>query len=200
MGKNIHMLMTGCLGKIFSEKKVQVLKFFYTYPHGQFTGRDIARQLHLNHKTCLLILNQFCDIGLLNKEVIGKAHVFYMQPSFYWTNIINIMIEKEKNIVTFLSEDITNHFSMDTEKIILFGSYSTKKETEASDIDICFIVKSKSQVFEDKLSNFEDQFYKTYLCHLSPYVITEKDYINEDIDIIKEIKKEGRELWSTQKK
>ena len=82
------------------------------------------------------------------------------------------------------------------EKIILFGSYATQNETDSSDIDICLIVQQKSIQLDKQLSDIEEQFYDDYLCHLSPYVLTAKDYDDESFPIVSEIKKEGKELWS----
>mgnify|MGYP000878029277 FL=1 len=35
--------------QLFSEKMILVMKYFLKYPNGQFTGRDISRNLNLNH-------------------------------------------------------------------------------------------------------------------------------------------------------
>jgi predicted nucleotidyltransferase len=200
MGKYIHMMVTNFLANIFSEKKVRVLKFFFDYPNGQFTGRDIALKTSMNHKTCLGILNQLHDLGLLHKEIIGKAHVFYMQPSFYWENIIYDIIKKESHIMHTITQELIDCVCDDVVNIILFGSYATKTETVSSDLDVCFIVPKKTEQFANKLNNLQDTFYKTYLCHLSPYIVTEQEYREEKQAIIKEIKLEGKVLWSKQKK
>ena len=92
------------------------------------------------------------------------------------------------------------HFSENVEKIILFGSYATKEEQEESDLDVCFVVQQKTQAFEKKLDQFEDAFYAKYLCHLSSYVLSMQAYQQEKTAIVKEIKAEGKELWSKQKK
>jgi len=194
------MIVTSFLSAIFSEKKILVMKYFLKYPNGQFTGRDISRNLNLNHKTCLKILNQFFDLGLLDKAIIGKAHVFKIRLSFYWTEIIQLMIKKENVIIQTITKDIVNHIGNDIVAIILFGSYVTKTETERSDMDICVVVKRERMLLEKTVHDLEDKLYDTYLCHISFYIVTENDFIKESHPIIKEIKTEGNELWSKQKK
>ena len=174
------------------------MKFFSDYSNGQFTGREISKQITLNHKTCLIILNEFHNIGLISKQVVGKAHIFKYRSSYYWDEIINIILKKEKNVIKEIEKDITSIMRDEVEKILLFGSYATKNETEDSDVDICLITKKGKDELEKKKNQLEDFFYEKYICHLSLYITTETEFKEEKLPIIKEIKAEGIELWSKQ--
>ena len=145
----------------------------------------------MNHKTCLLYLNSLCDIGILNKKIIGKSHVFSVNESYFWDEIKRLF-EGEVKLQIKLKKDIISTFSERCIKIIIFGSYARKEETCDSDLDICFVIKKGSQnKIKKVLETYEPDFLDRYLCHYSPYLITEAKYNAEKLPIIKEIKKEG---------
>ncbi|MGA0242487.1 MAG: nucleotidyltransferase domain-containing protein [Candidatus Marinamargulisbacteria bacterium] len=200
MGNNINMKVTSFLSQLFSEKKIRVLKYFSDYQHGQFTGRELSNQINLNHKTCLIILNELHDIGLITKDIVGRSHIFKYRPSFYWEEVIFKLIEKEKGMIKQITNDIVAGISHHVERIILFGSMANKTEREDSDIDICLIIKKKKNGIDELKQKLEDNFYDKYLCHLSLYIVTELEFKKSEMAIIKEIKEEGMELWSKQKK
>ena len=198
MGNNVNMMLTNFLGQLFSEKKIRVMKHFIKYQHGQFTGRELSSQINLNHKTCLIILNEFHDIGLLTKDIVGRSHIFKYRPSFYWEDVIFELIEKEKGILNQITNEITKVMSKHIERIILFGSMAKKEETTDSDVDICLITKTNN--LDELKQRLEDAFYDKYLCHLSLYIVTESEFKKGALPIIREIKEEGVELWSKQNK
>jgi len=198
VGNNVYMLITNFLSDIFSEKRIRIMRFFSDYSNGQFTGREVAKQLKLNNKTCLIILNELVEVGLLKKDIVGNAHVFKYWPSFYWDEIINVILKKEKNVIEEIAKDVISIMKDDVERVILFGSYATKNETVDSDIDICLVSNKTKDTLEQRKDQLEDFFYDKYLCHLSIYISNEKDFEEEALPIIKEIKEEGIELWSKQ--
>tara|TARA_A100001015_G_scaffold26392_1_gene29598 strand:+ start:3460 stop:4044 length:585 start_codon:yes stop_codon:yes gene_type:complete len=192
------MIITNFLSDIFSGKKIQIMRFFSDYSNGQFTGREVAKQLTLNNKTCHIILNELCEIGLLKKSIVGKAHLFNYCSSYYWDEIINDMLKKEKNIMNEITKDMVYILKDDVDKIILFGSYAAKNETSESDVDVCLVTKKRKEALEQKKEQLETVFYDKYLCHLSIYILGEKEFKDDAFPIIKEIKEEGIELWSKQ--
>ena len=200
MGNNVNMMLTNFLSNIFSEKKIKVMKHFSEYRHGQFTGREISSRINLNHKTCLIILNELHDIGLLNKDIVGRSHIFKYRPSYYWEEIINVLIEKEKEMINQVANDIKTIMSDYVERIILFGSMARGTESNDSDIDICLLTKRNKGDLDELKQTLEDDVYDKYLCHLSLYIVNETEFEKEVFPIIKEIKKEGIELWSKQNK
>lgn len=198
MGNNVYMLITNFLSDIFSEKRIRIMRFFSDYSNGQFTGREVAKRLKLNNKTCLITLNELVEVGLLKKDIVGNAHVFKYRPSFYWDEIINVILKKEKNVIEEIAKDVISIMKDDVERVILFGSYATKNETGDSDVDICLVSNKTKDTLEQRKEQLEDFFYDKYLCHLSIYISNEKDFEEEALPIIKEIKEEGIELWSKQ--
>ena len=76
-------------------KQYKILKYFYIYQNNRYSGRQISEYLNINHKTCLKILNEYADNGLLKREIIGNAHVFGIHICYYWKNILFDMFKKE---------------------------------------------------------------------------------------------------------
>lgn len=190
MCNHIYMILTRYLSQLFSKNTCDILRYFYKYSEGSFTGRYISKELTMNHKTCLAVLNKLADIEILKKDIIGKSHVFCINKSYYWEHVIDPLIGSEVNLKRCICEEIANKFSKYCSNIIIFGSYSTNEETENSDFDLCFVTHDKDRL-ELELPEYQKQFYTNYLCHLSPYIITKKDYEDEKLTIVKEIKKYG---------
>ena len=191
----IHMIVTTYLSQLFSKNKCDVLRYFYKYSKGAFTGRYISKELNMNHKTCLAVLNKLTELEILNKDVIGKSHVFSVNKSFYWENVIDPLILAELNLKQQICADVLKKYKEYCSDIIIFGSYATREETENSDLDICFVTNNKENLTQ-LLMSYQKHFHNYYLCHLSPYVITDEEYKEEKLTIIKEIKKYGESLYA----
>ena len=86
---------------------------------------------------------------------MGKAHVFKYRPSFYWDEIINVILKK-KNVIEEIAKDIISIMKDDVERVILFGSYATKNETVDSDVDICLVSNKTKDTLEQRKDQLED--------------------------------------------
>lgn len=194
MCNNTNMKLRSYLNVIFSEKKINILRYFYMYPKGSYTGREIARNLNQNNKTCITLLTCLCDVGLLKKDIIGKSHAFSINDSFIWKDL-NLLFENETTLFEKIKTNIYSVFNKYCTSIIIFGSYAESNETVDSDLDICFIYKKE---FEDKVKelcdSYTDSFYTQYQCHLNPYIIDQASFKKSNLTLIKEIKEKGIEI------
>ena len=195
MCNNIHMKLRGFLKEIFVGNNIQLLLFFYRFKLGQFSGRDISQKTNLNHKVCLNILNKFVDLKLINKQIIGKAHVFSYRDNIYWNNLFFPLFNAEYEILKIIKEEIINLFASYCYKIIIFGSYARNEETVDSDLDVCFVSNGAQKNLKEKIEAFEETFHDKYLCHFSPYIISKSVYNQGKLDIIKDIKNEGNIIY-----
>ena len=70
------MMFTGVLDSVLGRKsKVRILRLFLR-THGQLTGRRVAAQTGLNHKTCHAALRDLARHGVVLRTRAGTAHLY----------------------------------------------------------------------------------------------------------------------------
>jgi len=159
------------------------------------TGREIARQPGLTHRTALKALDSLEALKLVNKSIAGKAYYFTInRESYLFKKVIVSIFEAEREMLSAINKEIKLTLGKYTESVILFGSVSRSEETYGSDFDICVVYKSGKSNLIDIISELRDKLYHRYGISLAPYFITKNEFADrarKKKQPINEILKEG---------
>ncbi|MFA6888100.1 MAG: nucleotidyltransferase domain-containing protein [Candidatus Woesearchaeota archaeon] len=145
--------------------ELEIISLYLSDYKREIHVREIARLLNANHRTIGLTVEKLKEKQVMNLKKIGKNNVYSL-------NIQNIttreyitcaeslqkikILEKHfffKKLLTELSQII------ETEPIVLFGSYAKGKETKESDIDI-LLFKGETEI-EAKIKSIAKQYNKS---------------------------------------
>ncbi|MBS3121473.1 nucleotidyltransferase domain-containing protein [Candidatus Woesearchaeota archaeon] len=124
-------------------KNIDILSLYINNYNKRLTGREIARQISINHQTALNKLNQLVNSNILYYEKSGNSK-YYSLIQNYKTRLFLFLTE------TISSFSALNNIELSIlipelipccESIILFGSFSSNTYDKKSDIDLIIIGK-----------------------------------------------------------
>jgi predicted nucleotidyltransferase len=173
------MIVNKVLDKIFiSSAIISILRELNLRKVG-ITGREIARQTRLTHKTAIKALNNLEELKLVNRVIAGRAYSYNInRENYIFKNIIDPAFEVEREILSKINNEIKSILGKYSESIILFGSVSRREETIGSDFDICIVYKSGKTSIEKLISSLRDKLYIKYGITLAPFLITKADFLD----------------------
>ena len=129
--------------------RMKVLEIFFIEPTKIHFIKEISKRINLAHTSVRKYIKEFLKEGLIKKKEASPFNGFVAnrenEDFIYYKRIYNLYSLKK------MTYTIINKLYPKT--VILFGSYSRGEDTEASDIDLIIISKSKNI----KLDNFEKE-------------------------------------------
>ena len=140
------MILHRSIDEVFrSWSNVAVIRALQDTASG-FSGREVARVAGMSIRSALQALTSLENLGIVRRQRGGRDHIFTLNRNHYLVEqcIIPLFaIERRflENIRTFIAEAVKGQAL----SVILFGSVARGEETPQSDLDICCIVKNKSQ-------------------------------------------------------
>lgn len=142
------------------ETKLNILAPFFEDPHKEFTIRELARIIHVNHTTVRQYLAKLVTEGILQKK---KGQVYPVYNVIISRRYLNLKLHY--NLEKLRESDIIEHLekSFDFPVIVLFGSYAKAQDAKDSDIDICVISNIKKEL---SLHSFQKILHKPVQLHL----------------------------------
>ena len=193
------------LSELFGSKvKLTIIKFLLNHK-ASMSEREIASILGVSHMSVNRTMRELAELNFVKYLVIGKAHLWQVNhKSFSCT-----MLEKAiKNIeiwsspLTELSQAIVRRFPLKLiKRLVLFGSISTNTEKPDSDIDLFILVKDESlkAKIEEPINQLSTECLDLFGNRLSPYILTEREYQqNQSLKLIEQINK-GIQLYPSGK-
>ena len=133
---------------------VRLLRFLIR-SGGEHSGRDLARLVGLDHKTCHDALRELAEQGVITARKIGTAIAYSLRQDHPLVQgILRPAFENEENLIEQYVREAQKLSGVPVESIIVFGSVARKEEVPRSDVDILVITKdaySKAQA-EDALA------------------------------------------------
>ena len=132
-------------------KELDILKFFFEDPLGEYRIRELARLTKLNAMTVRKYFNNLTKKGLLIKK----------ESKLYNTYSANTKNEEFKNFKLYYNLEMIRlskiiielEIFYDYPTIVLFGSYSNATNNKESDIDLCIITNIQKEFNVNKYSN-----------------------------------------------
>ena len=159
------------------------------------SGRETARISNLSIRTVQNVLAHLESLGLVNRTVGGRDHLFTLNRN---NRIVDKLI---KNIFVFENEFKSEIFSMIKKKLsqlasslILFGSVARYEEDLTSDFDLCIVYAGNRTMLEIAVSELRDKLYDDYHVTLAPFYIPQTDSkkrAKQNLSPVNDILKEG---------
>ncbi|MBI5797972.1 nucleotidyltransferase domain-containing protein [Candidatus Woesearchaeota archaeon] len=147
-----------------SPQETAILRLYCNDYTKELHGREIARQLHANHRTILLALQKLEEKNIFSTKQMGKNKLFKL-------NIQNILTREYLTSVEILKtvSVLEKHFFLkkflyeltpiiNTKPLILFGSYAKGIEHKESDLDLVLCDQNKDKSIEQKIKDFGKQY------------------------------------------
>jgi predicted nucleotidyltransferase len=125
-----------------------------------FTGNEVARESGMDPKAALNALTRLEELGIVRRQRGGRDHIFTLNRNHYLVEraIIPIFSAEHKfldEIYSLIAKSVKGQAL----SIVLFGSVARREDTPQSDLDICCIVKNKTQ--QEKLQMKLDEISST---------------------------------------
>src|SRR5207247_4530687 len=140
-----HHVLDDVLGR---RSSVRLLRFLIR-AGGEHSGRDLARLVGLDHKTCHDALRELAEQGIIAARRIGTATAYSLKQDHPLVQeILRPAFENEETLIERFVREAQKISGVPVESIIIFGSVARKEEVPRSDVDILVITKdarSKAQ-------------------------------------------------------
>jgi hypothetical protein len=138
------MRFTDPMDDLFGQRsKVRILR--YLAGGRESAGREIARAIGFDHKTCHAALRQLLAHGVVLARSAGKATMYRLNgDSLLTKRIILPAVAAESRLTADLGKFISSVIGRGIESIVLFGSVARSQELPTSDVDALVICVSKS--------------------------------------------------------
>jgi predicted nucleotidyltransferase len=116
---------------------------------GQHTGRELARALRLDHKTCHSALQELFAPGVVTRRKVGTALAYALN----WDHaivreIVTPVFRKESVLIEDYAREARGILRVPVNSVILFGSVARSEEETESDVDLLFVVRESRSVRE----------------------------------------------------
>ncbi|NWF88669.1 MAG: nucleotidyltransferase domain-containing protein [Ignavibacteriaceae bacterium] len=141
------------------------------------SGREIARISKLSNRTAQNVLANLESLGLVNRAIGGRDHLFTLNRSNkIVTKLIKYIFEFEDGFRSEILSLIKKKLSTVVSSLILFGSVARNDEDYTSDFDLCIVYTKHKTKIENIVSQLRDKLYDDYKVTLAPFYITESDF------------------------
>jgi predicted nucleotidyltransferase len=138
------MRFTRALDDLLGQKsKIRILRLLLG-SHAQLTGRDIARQTGLNHRTCHTALRGLARQGVVRRQPAGAAHLYELNEEHVLVRgALSGLFDAEQGLVEEYARSARKGLGIPLESVILYGSVARGEERADSDVDLMFIVRDE---------------------------------------------------------
>lgn len=161
---------------MLSDNELRVLASFFPEVKER-TAKDIERATGLSHEPAFRILKSLVKNKYLKGRKVGKTNVYEFVFSddtyFVYTYFVMKKLDsfKHQHALMFRRlQEFSN--SVDSNCIVLFGSYAKGMQTERSDVDVLVVAEKKE-------SEKNALIFKTkYNLNIKPVVVHPKDFKN----------------------
>jgi len=186
---------------IIEDKKVLNILRILVQSQNQYSGRSLGNLTGMSHRTCRKYLDHLVKHGILSKKLTASSYLYSLNHNYFTDKVLIPLIIQEQNLFRSIQNKIVKQFSGFCKAIIIFGSYANNKETENSDLDICFMIYKSQPEFHKKLEQTLAEIQQNYELIISPYILTlDEVRKKKNLDIIKEIRLEGIWIYGTRSK
>lgn len=188
-----------------SQAQVRILRHLWK-TKGEWSGREIARQVGLSATHCHLALKELEARGLVFLRPVSKVHLYRINEDTYMVRrVFSPFFEAEKSIPGEIDKLIKKTLvekssSIGILSLVLFGSMARQTERLTSDLDLLVVVPSKAAKtkLEPNLDDLGSLLSRQFSIPFSPYVqtlaeIREKHH--RKLPVVENILKQGRCLF-----
>jgi predicted nucleotidyltransferase len=108
------------------------------------TGRELARLVGLDAKTCHTALQELARQGVVEYRRVGKALLYRLNGDHVLVQeLLEPLFAKEAGLFERYARDLRRLVRGPVLSVILFGSVARREEEPTSDVDLLFVVPSR---------------------------------------------------------
>lgn len=161
------------------------------------TGREIARQSGMNHRSCLQALTELEELFLIRRARGGRDHLFTLNREHLLVEEgILPLLALERGFSRSLFAYLSKRLGKQTKSIIVFGSVTRNEETPSSDLDLCLVVSADKTIAAvgAAVDSLAPQVLSRYGAKVAPFILTHKEFIRKakrNLPPVNDIAKEG---------
>ncbi len=159
-----------------SKNGKKALKIIFTDFLNNYNSYNIAKKIGISDVGSLKLLRSLKEKNLLVSEKMGNA-IFYKinLENEYVLKLLELIFMDYSDLSSFVKGWIQDLrlFSTITKAILLFGSI-LRKEKNARDVDVCFVLKNPKDY--SKLQSKVDMLNKKSRLKIHPLYLAEKDF------------------------
>ena len=139
------MVLHHVLDYVFSTwSHIAVLRVLKDVLH-PLSGREVARQAGMNHRSCLRALSALEDLRLVIRQRGGRDHLFTINREHRLIHdAILPLLEVEAGFANSVGSALAGKLGKQVTSLILFGSVARREETPNSDLDLCLVVPTSA--------------------------------------------------------
>ncbi len=169
-----------------SGSKLRILRLFASRTDDYLaSGREIGRAASLSPPAAHAALKELLDRGVLIREIIGRQHLYRLNPS---NRIVRDMLKplflKERGVKSdirdFLLRELKARDLMaGIVSLILYGSVASGRTHEASDCDVAVVTTDAAAKFAlDRFfsETLAARFHAEFGFHVDPYIKTAAEF------------------------
>ncbi len=123
--------------------KVRLLRFLVTVA-GDHSGRELAKRIGVDGRTCHSILRDLEEQGLVRRRRAGSAYLFeFNRDHILVQEVLIPAFELESKLLERYARDVQERLGMPLVSLVLFGSTSRGEEAKSSDVDLLAVMRDK---------------------------------------------------------
>lgn len=171
-----------------TKSKVKIIRLFASRTSDfMASGREIAGLIGVSPPAAHFALKELYNQDILKREIIGKQHLYKINPSNRTVkDILQPAFKKElsikEDIKSFLLKKIKEYKMRPLiVSLILYGSVAKGRTHQGSDCDIAVITKdgfSKKHAEDAFIGRISSEFYQYFGFSLDAYIKTLKEFRN----------------------
>lgn len=162
-----------------NNNKVRLLRHLTLYPSDVATGRSLARDLGMNHATCINALNSLHRAGIVNRRRTGSSTLYQVaRETEVYKQLLQPLFEKETGLIGGVAATLTSGLGESVLEVLLFGSAAREESVPESDTDILLIINDetdKDRARETLSQNILDA-YKKYHTGFNVILYTRSEF------------------------
>jgi len=174
------------------KSNVALLRYLFRSPV-ETTGRQLAREVGMDHKTCLKAVRDLECENIVRIRRVGRACFVQISSVFHLLrDVLKPIFEWEENLPDQMARDIAKAAGPLAASIILFGSTAKKTDTWKSDVDLMMLARRAADLpaLDERGNQVSDVLYANYGRSSIPLTmdlktfrsrLAEKDYFLEEI-------------------
>lgn len=126
--------------------KVALLRYLVNSGR-ETTGRELARSVGLDHKTCHDALRDLDRNDIVRRRRVGRAWFYQLNRGFpIIKDVLEPMFTWERELPDRFARDLRKEFGRDALSIFLFGSTAKQTDVAESDIDLLIVARDRAGI------------------------------------------------------
>ncbi len=182
--QNLQLTLTSPL-------RYRIVRLLILLPEKEFTGREIARLLHVSHTGVQKAIRPIVEAGLAQEKRIGRSNVYSANKDSYLFRTFRSWFGSEDRIQRGLVETLRSKLEDVVVSAVVFGSFAKGSAGPTSDLDLLVVTEDRPET-EKRLMSLAGVFARRYGIRISPRVLSKAELKEKaSLPYVKAAVKEG---------